>query len=134
MNNVAAALRPPGWASIHDAELRLHVAPAPRTKRQGPGMTLPAIERELGRYGALDWAHALCARYGYLLKEVLGPGRHHERVLVRHELWVVFCDTFGVSPVSAERIFGVEHSTLHKATLLYHARAIERLELQGVQP
>jgi hypothetical protein len=82
--------------------------------------------------GALKFARAFCRRGGASLAEVVSragghcaPGSRASRVVrVRHHLWLVIFDTFGLSLMDHARLFEVHHVTV------LHALRAQRLELE----
>jgi len=75
------------------------------------------ISARLRHMGALEWAMRLCIARGVPFEEVLGipsaRSRHSDLVIrVRHEMWCVVQDTFGLSSVKAGNVFEVDHTSI----------------------
>jgi hypothetical protein len=128
---------PPGWAALHDADLRSTHNDSPRLAARNHKLPLSEPNRVMARLaelGVREWATEFCERRGYRLREILSWVRHSEYISVRHELWAVIHDTLGMTYSGTARLFGTDHATIRGVVLARHARLIEEGSYVGVAP
>jgi hypothetical protein len=85
-------------------------------------VTVASTLARLRSLGALEFAQRLAQRNGLPLGVVLSKTRVGRVPRVRHELWSVVLDTFGLSYPEAGVIFGVSHSTILDGKTMYEWR------------
>jgi chromosomal replication initiation ATPase DnaA len=80
------------------------------------------VSRRLRKLHASAWAIKLCKSYSVSFNDVIGTkSRVPTVVRVRHEIWCVVLDTFGMSFPEVAEIFEVDHTTVCHAYNRRHA-------------